>query len=770
LLGRVRIADPFPGVPARAEPTSNEVSTIMANGSGAAVFYQEVVDAIAKNPPDVAHLVVLRDLCSAVDAGNRLAASRLAKDLSNLSGIEGPLFAISSELFYTLMARILLQGWFEELDVLLDWNQSRFGSREADVATKWQGILMIVKEEPQSIGLSSLFVPHLLLVLHREEEWKRALNGLKGALRHLAKVERPKMKVGDPPSPPTHHEVDIPFHLDKAVEQFFRLLQMLIQQMLELALMRLERDSDDVHVLRKLQGMQAELLAVLEEEKQRPKEKKERTLFRTIRVAEFRYGRAGTNLHRFLDAFPRHQSRSVVFHSLDREDKNEPAVRGEKIWNMHRSRTRQIEFCLMAYGHPRRPGDAPSEWDRSRRALIKSKHGGRLKLTGNDDIVAFLGTVFEEKFAELTGPGRDSSLKDEASVIAWRTTVDVYNRYFGQLTSHSRLNLTEGPPNYLTHAFPRNIGGRLFHDCGVYAVRSVYTLLSVLEWINRVHPNLTGDVTARWVRLPLHVGVLITIRKFGLLLQHNDHLVAIDNDNVLEVRRQWLANRPDYDSDPFGPYEETLKFHEDLSASAFSSDLDMPVVSTPVLGAGEPVTIQTIWNSYQRKVVPPQLFSGLVGAPNAPQYQFDNRYLKLSEAERVWFNENVVVFWNEVCNAIWTRWGGALTDARVNNNSVALAEKKQGYTEELMKGLGLVIQSYKKILSEKQQLSLDVRADTKLLLPGIRIVASVRIGTVLPAARNIMDHINDVSKPEFRFPPGFVPPFANPDKELMEVP
>jgi hypothetical protein len=52
----------------------------MANGSGARIFYQEVIDAIAQNPPNVDDLVVLRDLCRAVDAGDKPAVSRLAPD------------------------------------------------------------------------------------------------------------------------------------------------------------------------------------------------------------------------------------------------------------------------------------------------------------------------------------------------------------------------------------------------------------------------------------------------------------------------------------------------------------------------------------------------------------------------------------------------------------------------------------------------------------------------------------------------------------------
>jgi hypothetical protein len=289
--------------------------------------------------------------------------------------------------------------------------------------------------------------------------------------------------------------------------------------------------------------------------------------------------------------------------------------------------------------------------------------------------------------------------------------------------------------------------------------------------MKRVHPNIAGTVEAYWVRLPLHVGVMIESSNLGLLVQHNEGLFVIDNGNLQEIRTAWVMARPSFDVDPAAADAVALKFLEDIAASGFSSDLDMPVSSIPVLGAGEPATIETIWNSYQRKVVPSQLFSGLVGSPNAPQYQFDNRYLKLSEVEREWFNEVVLPFWNKDCNAVWENAKKILTDPTINNRPAELAKRKQPYTDELEMAMDRVLKNYlEKILPLKQKLSADLRADPKLLLPGVRIVASKRIGTVLPSVRRIREHIAEISDAQFKFPPGFVPPFARPDEKLLELP
>lgn len=730
-----------------------------------AIFYQEVVDAIARNPPDVGDLVVLRDLCSAVDAGDKPAASRLARDLTQLSGIEDPLHSISAELYDALRARILLLGWFDEFDLLMYWDQTHFGEKDQNVASNWDGILKIVKLKPQSL--------QLLRQLDHEKEWQRALNGLEGALRHMARVKLPP-----PPPPvigpgyegPARYETVLPEALGDATEQFFRVLQTLFQQMLESAVTRLERDSADALALRKLQALQTSLDAFLEGAPTNlplPPERARRSLNKTVRVAEVRYGRGRATHHRFLDAFPRYESRSVVFHSLDREDK-EPHVRGERLRHVVKTRTRQLAFYFDAYGHPPDPKESPSALHDRRRTLIKTKHGGRLKLAGNDDLVALLSNFFDEELTETLRQAGTNLTKAEVGVRAWHKTAALCERYLGQLTSHSRLNLTEGPPNYLTHQFPRNLGGRLFHDCGVYAVRMAYALLAVLDSINRLHPGLAGTIRARWVRLPLHVGVMIESSTFGLTVQHNDHLFPIDNDKLQEVRDEWLGRRGN-DTDPADADALTLKFFEDVAASAFSSDLDMPIGSTLVLRTGEPVTTQSIWNSYQKKVVPSQLFTRLVGARNAPQYQFDKRYLELSEVEREWFNKDVRRFWNVECKGAWDRWREALIGA--SNRPAELIRHKLEYAEDLFESKNKLITSYEEeILPQKKRLSSDLRADNRLLLPGVRIVRAARIGTVLPAVTRVEDHIREMFDSGFRFRSDFVPPFARRDEELLEVP
>ncbi len=746
----------------------------MANGSSASIFYREVVDAIARNPPNAGDLDVLKKLCEAVEAGDKPAVAWLTRQLVKLSGAEDPLHAISYELFHALMARILLRGWFEEFDLLINWPQTRFGSRNKRVANNWDGIITIVKDQPQSL--------ELLTGSNQEQEWQRALNGLDGAMRHFAKVDLPAAaKMGARPEGPSFDERVLPEQLLETIEQFYRVMQMLFQQLLELALAKLERDNNDVAGLRKLQDLQLPLWKLLTT-KDIPKDFKagkaldelkmqndRRTIIlnKKIRVTEFRYGRGRAKLHRFLDAFPPFNARSVIFNSLDRDDTDQPDVRGERIGSIQVSRDRQLAYFLVAYGHTWDAKERPSPANLFRRSLIKARHGGRLRLVENDELIAFLYSFFAETLAEFTRQATTAADKSKAGVNAWRETVETASVYFGQMTTHSRLNLTEGPPNYLTHMFPRNLIGRLLHDCGVHAVRSAYVLLSLLNRINGSHAELAGGINARWVRLPLHVGMLIQTGNFGVVVQHNDYSSVTDNDGLKTTMTAW--EQPPHEADPPDASDAMLKFQEDLTANGFSSDLDMPISSVAILAVGEPVTTHTIWNSYEKKVVPSQLFTRLVGASNAPQYQFDVRYLRLSELEREWYNEHVLRFWNNECLAIWENWARVLTSTKISD--AEYEKQKQAYMKALNTALDRVEDSYEKqILPKKEELSKALRDDNKLLLPGVRIVTAARLATVLPAVEKVVDHLNEISQPNFRLKPNFVPPFARREEVLLEVP
>lgn len=753
----------------------------MAYGASTLSFYKEVDDAIARNPPDVEDLLALRKLCQAVDAGDKAAVALLTRDLIGRSGVEDPLHAISSELFHAVMARVLLKGWFEEFDLLIDWPQTLFGTRDERIARSWEGIVTLVRQQPRSLGL--------LTGSDREKEWERASFALEGALRHFAKVALPPPSKLSPLSgggvyyePPAYRDVILYEQLLETIEEFYRVLQMLFQQIFEVSLARLERDNKDATGMRKLQALQLSLWMLLSpkdipqgmkagkarDELKLHNDRRTLILNRLIRVAEFRYGR-GRQSHRFLDAFPPHDARSVIFNSLDRDDTEEPHVRGEKIGSIQVSRDRQLAYFLFAYGHPWDPADPPAPAHVFRSALIVRRYGGRLRLVENDELIEFLVGFFTEMLREIIRQSPGTVDMAKAGLSAWRETVDAASGYFGQVTAHSRLNLTEDPPNYLTHTFPRNLTGRLLHDCGVHAVRSAYILLSVLERINGSYAEIAGRIQARWVRLPLHVGMLIQTDHFGVVVQHNEHSAVTDNDELGVTRAGWIQARPTQEVDPPGPDDATLKFLEDLTANGFSSDLDMPIASAPILQPGEPVTMKTIWNSYQMKVVRSQLFTHLVGASNAPQYQFDVRYLRLSELEREWYNEHVLRFWNAECFVIWQKWSKLLTSTRIGDKEYD--QHKRAYMKALNEALDRVQDSYEKLIRpKKDELSRDLRADGRLLLPNVRIVSAVRLETVLPAVEKVVNHLNEISQPGFRLKPDFVPPFARKEEVLLEVP
>ena len=155
---------------------------------------------------------------------------------------------------------------------------------------------------------------------------------------------------------------------------------------------------------------------------------------------------------------------------------------------------------------------------------------------------------------------------------------------------------------------------------------------------------------------------------------------------------------------------------------------------------------------------------GAVGAVNAPLYQFDVRYLRLSELERQWYNQFVLRFWNWDCPEIWRTFKAAL----LRSSDPA---PRHEYARELNKALDKVQNSYDELIRpKKNELSKELRDNAaKLLLPSVRIVAACRLETVLPAVEKVEDHLGEISKPNFTFK-DFVPPFARPEEVLLEAP
>jgi hypothetical protein len=727
-------------------------------------FFQEVLDAlVVNNHPD---LILLRDLCSAVEAGSRMSARNPANALFKLNSQGLPLAGISPALYYELIARVLKLGWSDEFRLLMTWYRplpSFAHTREEALVDNWAGVLTRVPEPEPGPTAGELI-----------RAWKSEIQCLQGALTDLSRIDVPTPKAffpGEEPargfgtaqSRPTLEE-----QLKEAVQHFFRNTHMLFQQVLEKAVAQLEanRTTELLRILRRLHQDRAKLL---DDQKKLDPAKAQRVLSMPIRITEIQDRK---DTHLYLDAFRPYRSRQVPISSFDRDDTGPLTDLPGLLGDSHVMRDKQLGYFFDAYGEPSDEKNTLTPELQRRQDLIRRKYSGKLKLGGNDDLVLFLTNLFEDTVRLMmsgAATGQKLSFAD-SSAIAWRTVLNFVGTYLERMTAHTPFDITEKPPNYLTIEFPRSLTGGLLHECGVYSVRMAYVLLSMARGVDRIFPG-TFDMRASWILLPLHVGLILDSRTLALVVLHNQNVSILPDDELLEWKAEWSNNPPE--TDPSNADALQSKFFEDVAAAAFLNDVDMPVLRFEVVGAKVPVTPKTIWDSYQRNVVRhyDKLFSPLVAFKRARQYQFDLRYLAVTRLQKGWFNRSVVPFWNVTCRRIFEQREAAL----VKN----IAANKDEYVARLEDAIAVVEDAYgKDVFPAKVELSSDLRNDPKLLAPGVRAVFSERLSSSArdtgPVGR-VKTHVKEVKDPAFSLLDPVTkkvvrPAFARDEEALVRIP
>jgi hypothetical protein len=198
-------------------------------------FFQEILDALAAQPTP--ELALVRDLSQAVEAEQRKTATPLVRRLvAEIAPRERPVRDVSPAIFYELMARLLMLGWFDEFQLVIAWYRRDVSFRsttEGLLVESWENLLDRIPAPRPALSSNELTAT-----------WAAFMRGLEGVLRTLSEVERPKpvrrtyTGLEEPQRgfgtvggiAPTMIEI-----LEIAVEQLVGALQALFQQMLELA-------------------------------------------------------------------------------------------------------------------------------------------------------------------------------------------------------------------------------------------------------------------------------------------------------------------------------------------------------------------------------------------------------------------------------------------------------------------------------------------------------------------------------------------------------
>jgi hypothetical protein len=216
--------------------------------------------------------------------------------------------------------------------------------------------------------------------------------------------------------------------------------------------------------------------------------------------------------------------------------------------------------------------------------------------------------------------------KDDGEALT--QVIELLQRYLAVFTIHTPYNIDDFGDNYLTTTFPRALTGQLVHDCGVYALRIAYAL-----------SLLRGPLKLRFgfVRLPVHVALVITGEKLPMYVVNNDTIQPVGQKELEDMQVKYARAS--------GGKLDERAFVGDVAAAFFLPFVDMPerVVNAKITSD----TKAAYWEVY--KSLQPDVLKPAKG----DLAQFHLRYLDAMERYKLRYNDTIRPFWNIDARGIW---------------------------------------------------------------------------------------------------------------------
>jgi len=400
--------------------------------------------------------------------------------------------------------------------------------------------------------------------------------------------------------------------------------------------------------------------------------------------------------------------------------------------------------------------DKPDEKDRVADAAKNAETlkkifaaGGQLRLESDDDWRAFV----VQKYEDMTG----TDAKDKAT--AFRAVIKLLYDYLEAFTVHARFtdiyDQADFKDAYFNRPFPRTLSGQLVHDCGVYAMRVAYILSLVRDELG---------LQFRFIRLPAHVGLIITGKDMPTFIAHNDHFKEYSPGEIKDLKDQLVAKN-------IAPADDDQFIGELAAVHFIEGPLDMPFVlsDVPKPGKTDIATQQSLWKEYQ-KVAKTDVFGPASSDKKSKGFLFHNRYLAITESYREWHNQSLVPFWNVTAPNSWDTFEKALkAGGRTELLGRELLLLLDAHLKEIDSGLSSVNSRLEGIESSEKAIGVQLRGDPKLPGKGTRITTGGRF-VLIHAWQEYRDRVATLKadaaakldkpfKVAAVLDPGLVPPF-----------
>jgi hypothetical protein len=741
-------------------------------------FYQEVLDRLASR--SAAELVLLKNLCIAVDVEQKSRIGVLVRELTNTTRSDGLHFRrFSEDLFYELLIRIVFLGLMKPFRELRSWyikgNQLKW-----DVFDQKKYLWDEIVER----ALADKLGGRGDLGGQAVRAWRTRFRTMQGLLIDLGVLKKIPYKPQDPaqiaPAVLARHYQTLTsenlyfMRLNDLIGEVIGGMQAAIQVMLDRATTDLENGKGGA----KLRKLGARLRA-------------QRKLFEKsnpetgILVERFTIVRSIGQKHRgrYLDAFLQGKTgrrRSIEYMHYNQDDDYSAAEeRKVSLLEIMRIRDEQVDLLTTLYGEERDVKTGKPTYDAKRRKhIIDTKLNGKLRLRSDDDWVRYLAEAFQ------AGGSNDK----DATNAAWEALIKDLWRYMNVFTGQPKYDLLGSSYLDVKFEFPRNLTGQLLHDCGVYAVRLSYI---ISRFGQRVDAHRTASerfhLDLHFIVLPNHVGLIIKGKNLTTLITHNSDFTRASEDEVKDIQSKW-ENRDEQGNVRTAPVPiDEEQFWAELAAPWFLEGVNVPYALLPIPKPGKSAGAarKVIWDAFLRLVTgrAGRLFSGETGRKNTPIYQFHLRYLDVQLKENEWYNQQVVKTWNKHWYKAWQDRGKELTDAfnalgkarPIPKNKTAQKNRFRSLRDDYVKHLEepfkkefVIVAGGKKkkvdkfekarqpVLDAKRKLNSDLAANPRVLKPGVRHTWEARLDIGgRGRLKDVKDYINGISGPvdNVRFDP-----------------
>jgi hypothetical protein len=435
---------------------------------------------------------------------------------------------------------------------------------------------------------------------------------------------------------------------------------------------------------------------------------------------------------------------SIKIEYYDKEQK-EGVEKFVPINELHKIRYQQLDYIQAFYGL-----DTKGKKTAGKQGPSELMPGKTFSLFSLDDWKVFLDNKFDDLVKK----------QGKSNADAFLTVINLLEGYMKAFTIHTSYNIIDKGDNYLTKTFPRALTGQLIHDCGVYALKTVY-LLSLLA--TRLKLQL------QYIMLPNHVGLIIRGDQTPVIIVHNNEFLpfplseaqfdtlskenqqTILNDRELKdyekARKKgdttdfkFTIDKQKQDWDKFtkdkklkGPSTEK-QFLAEKAANLFVNSVDMPFAIVDIKAKDfDPKTNKEkikkkLWADYQEMVRDTVFFDRKAMAEEfSPTYQFNLRYLNLTVAEKNFHNNVLVPYWNFRAQRNWTQLTRDLrarVDAKDKAGYIKLLET---YSANFVKGSTDIEKSYQPIIAQKDQVHQTATTnDPRPLRSGVERTIGVR--------------------------------------------